>query len=171
MVFHIPWHNGVNLHAIVQEQPCSSTPLTLTLTTFLILYYQVKGSEFKKGVHAWHFTPWASHPGAPLACSCLSLRGSASLPHYCPLFTGLKAHLPSFLLAVENCRWSGLGCHSDNNASLSVECLSLLWPGAQWTLLSCLWCHPGLSPLTTFLLMSVVFSSRCTIHAEGVMAG
>ena len=43
------------------------SPLTLTLANFLILCHQLKGMGFKKGVCVWHFMPWVSHPGAPLA--------------------------------------------------------------------------------------------------------
>ena len=110
--------------------------LTLTLATFLIPYHQLKGSGFMKGVCGHHFMPWASHPGAPLAW--LSFLEGLSLPSsvLSPL-SSLKVHLSSFLPAMGNHGWSGLGCHSDNNTSPSVKHLSLLWPCIQWTLLSC----------------------------------
>ena len=102
----------------------------------------LKGSGFKKGVCAQHFMPWVSHPWAPLAWP--SFLEGLSLPSLVPSpLSGLKVHLPLFLPAMGNCRWSGLGSHSDNNASPSVEHVSPLWPDIQWTLLSCLWCHPG----------------------------
>ena len=142
------------------------SPLTLTLATFLIPYHWLQGSGFKKGVCAQYLMPWTSHPGAPLARP--SFLEGLSLPSLVlsPL-SSLKVHLPSSLPALGNCGWSGLGCHSDNNASPSVEHLSQLWQGVQWTLLSHLQYHQG--PHCQCLPPHWhSFSSRCTIHAEGV---
>ena len=78
-------------------------PLTLTLATFLILYHQLKGSRFKKGVHAQHFMPWASHPGSPSAWPSF-LEGLSLTSLVLSPLSGLKAHLPSFLPAMGNHR-------------------------------------------------------------------
>ena len=142
------------------------SPLTFTLATFSIPYHQLKGSGFKKGVCAWHFTPWTSCPKAPSVW--LSFLEGLGLPSLVPTpLSSLKVHLPSFLPAMGNCGWSGLGCHSDNNTSPSVEHLSMLCPGMQWTLLSCFQYHPGPHH---WCLPPLLFSSRCAIHTEGVMA-
>ena len=62
------------------------SPLILILATFSILYHQLNGLGFKKGVCVWHFMPWASHPGAPLVWSP-SLRGLGSLIQCCLLIS------------------------------------------------------------------------------------
>ena len=42
------------------------SPLTFTLATILIPYYQLNGLGFKKGVYVWCLMSCASCPGAPL---------------------------------------------------------------------------------------------------------
>ena len=140
------------------------SPVTLTLARFSILYHWLKGSGFKKGVCAHHFMPWVSHPGAPLAW--LSFLEELSLPSLVPSpWSKLKVHLPSFLPALGNCRLSGLGYHSDNNASPSVEYLSPL----SFTYNE-LFCHAfdviQVLTINAFLLIGALLS----ICTEGVMA-
>ena len=152
----------------VHRRAMQCSPLTLTLAMFSILYPQLKGSGFKKGVCIWCFMPWVSHPGAPLAW--LPFLEGLSLPSQVPSpLSSLMANQPLFLPAMGSHGWSGLDCHSDSNASSPVECLSLLWQGLQWTLWLCLWCHQG--PCLWHLPPCWHSSSRCATHVERVMTG
>ena len=68
--------------APLSRTPMQLSPLTLTLATFSVMYHQLKGLEFKKGDCIQHFTPWMSHPGAPVAW--LSFREWLKLPSLVP---------------------------------------------------------------------------------------
>ena len=130
--------------------------LTLTLAMFSILYHQIKGLGFKKGVWVWHFMPGISCPGTPLAWSpfleVLRLPSSVLSP-----LSILRVGPPELLPAVGNHGWSDLGCHSDNSTCLPVEHPWQLWWGVWWTLWLCLWshlghCHWHIPPVQHFLL-------------------
>ena len=141
MVFNVPWHNGVNLCAIVKENHAALS--TNSYPGYILDPIPlVKGVMIQEGspclaFYALDILSWGTFNVAVFPSGAQPpLLGTV------PSFQ-FKSASAFFLPAVGNHRWSGLGCHSDNNASPPVECLSLLWQGIQWTLWSHLWCYLG----------------------------